>query len=83
MSEHLIQIAPTLKWLLFCAWILPLAGFARLRCSAVTGERSKSKLAAYMAVGCIATGFILSSMRLSRTWYGATHHDDAHAAEAP
>jgi NADH-quinone oxidoreductase subunit L len=85
MDEHLLQIAPTLKWLLFAAWILPLAGFAVEVFGGWWGDR-KSKLAAYMAVFCIGMGFVLSLSALV-TWAGVTHPfgghgDTAHAATA-
>ncbi len=79
MSEQLIQIAPTLKWLLFSAWILPLAGFAVEVLGGYWGDR-KNKLAAYIAVFCIAAGFVLSSLALIQ-WYGVTQQAE-HAAHA-
>jgi NADH-quinone oxidoreductase subunit L len=71
MDSHLLQIAPTLKWLLFTAWILPLAGFAVEIFGGWWGDR-KSKLPAYLAVFCIGAGFVLSLWALT-TWAGVTH----------
>lgn len=78
MSEHLLEIAPTLKWLLFAAWILPLAGFSVEVFGGWWGGR-KSRAAAYLAVFCIGMGFVLSSIALG-TWYGATHGEGEHVA---
>ncbi|MCA9053996.1 MAG: NADH-quinone oxidoreductase subunit L [Planctomycetaceae bacterium] len=71
MNESLLQIAPTLKWLLCAAWLLPLAGFAIEVFGGWWGDR-KSKLAAYMAVFCIGMGFVLSLSALV-TWANVTH----------
>ena len=71
MDEHLLEIAPTLKWLLCAAWLLPLAGFTVEVFGGWWGDR-KSKLAAYMAVFCIGMGFVLSLSALV-TWAGVTH----------
>ena len=63
--------ATTLKWLLGAAWLLPLLGFVIEIFGGHWGGR-KSKTAAWIAVGCIATGFVLSLSALV-TWRGATH----------
>ncbi|MEZ6064919.1 MAG: proton-conducting transporter membrane subunit [Planctomycetaceae bacterium] len=84
MNEQLVQIAPTLKWLLFAAWIVPLAGFTVEVFGGWWGDR-KSKAAAYLAVVCIATGFVLSSIALCQ-WVSVVHpfggHDTHTAADA-
>lgn len=82
--EQYHATAGTLKTLLGIAWLLPLAGFAIEIFAGYWGER-KSKVAAYMAIGCIATGFVCSAAALS-TWLKATadvrhpaaaeHHDE-------
>ncbi len=51
--------ATTLKWLLGAAWLLPLLGFVIEIFGGHWGGR-KSKTAAWIAVGCIATSFVLS-----------------------
>ncbi|MEZ6058486.1 MAG: NADH-quinone oxidoreductase subunit L [Planctomycetaceae bacterium] len=73
MSEQLLQIAPTLKWLLFAAWILPLLGFS-VEIFAGWWSSRKSKAAAYLAVACIAMGFCLSVVAISQ-WYCVVHGD--------
>jgi NADH-quinone oxidoreductase subunit L len=82
LSEVLGQYAATassLATLLAIAWLLPLAGFAIEIFAGYWGER-KSKAAAYMAIGCIATGFLCSSAALVK-WLGATAEArHAHAA---
>lgn len=77
MSDKLIQLAPTLKWLLFAAWILPLIGFS-VEIFAGWWSSRKSKAAAYLAVACIAMGFCLSVVAISQ-WYCVTHGGDAHS----
>lgn len=74
----------TLKTLLTLAWLLPLAGFAIEIFGGYWGDR-RDKRAAYLAVACIFTGFVLSTAALI-TWGRATHwaafdaghHDAAH-----
>ncbi|MFV0445574.1 MAG: NADH-quinone oxidoreductase subunit L [Planctomycetaceae bacterium] len=78
MDAALVQIAPTLKWLLFAAWILPLAGFAVEVFGGWWGKR-QSKVAAYMAVFCIGMGFVLSLSALV-TWANVTHPFSPHKA---
>ena len=60
----------TLKWLLGTAWLLPLAGFVIEIFGGYWGGR-KTKTAAWIAVGCIATSFVLSLSALL-VWRGAT-----------
>ena len=66
------MVGDTLKFWLMIAWLLPLAGFA---VEILFGYWSKnprhSKLAAWIAVGCIGTGFLCSLMALT-TWGKAT-----------
>ena len=75
----------TLKTLLSIAWLLPLVGFCIEVFGGFWGGR-KSKTAAYMAVFCIAAGFVCSSAAMI-TWLRATdsvaleaseHHGDGH-----
>ena len=83
--EQYHSTGATLKWLLAIAWLLPLAGFAVEVFGGYWGSR-KSKAAAWMAVGCIATGFVCSAAALL-TWGSATHWsalelESAHAEHA-
>ncbi len=88
--EAYIQTGTTLKWLLGIAWLLPLVGFAVEIFGGYWGKRfdpasngKKTKLAAYMAVFCIGTGFLLS-LSAFFIWKGATDVQlvtAAHAAE--
>ena len=80
--------ATTLKWLLGTAWLLPLLGFVIEIFGGHWGGR-KSKTAAWIAVGCIATSFVLSVSAMG-VWRNATSeirqnqaaaieaHDEAH-----
>ncbi|MFM8479515.1 MAG: NADH-quinone oxidoreductase subunit L, partial [Planctomycetaceae bacterium] len=61
----------TLRNLLMTAWLLPLLGFAIEIFGGYWGSR-KSRAAAWLAVGCIATGFLCSATALV-TWGNATH----------
>lgn len=85
LGEQLQQYAATastLKTLLAIAWLLPLAGFVVEVFGGYWGDR-KSKTAAYIAIACIATGFLCSSAALV-TWLGATRdarHPAASAAD--
>ena len=54
-----------LSWYLRIAWLLPLLGFAIEVFGGYWGTR-KSKTAAYMAIGCIAAGFVLSTIAFCR-----------------
>jgi NADH-quinone oxidoreductase subunit L len=81
------MVGETLKTLLTIAWLLPLAGFAVEIFGGFWGTR-KSRAAAWMAVGCIATGFVCSFAALiiwgtSNDWV-VLHHDEAatHAGES-
>lgn len=82
--EQYIEVGTTLKWLLTTAWLLPLLGFLIEVFGGCWGDR-KSKLAAYIAVGCIGTGFLLSLAALG-TWvtvadfqpFAAVEHDEHH-----
>jgi NADH-quinone oxidoreductase subunit L len=77
----------TLRNLLMTAWLLPLLGFAIEIFGGYWGSR-KSRAAAWLAVICIATGFVCSATALV-TWGNATHwavlsHDDhGKAGETP
>ncbi len=62
--------ATSLKWLLGAAWLLPLLGFVIEIFGGHWGGR-KSKTAAWIAVGCIATSFVLSLSAMV-TWRKAT-----------
>jgi NADH-quinone oxidoreductase subunit L len=63
MPTDAIQLGDTLKILLGLAWLLPLAGFAIEIFGGFWGTR-QSKTAAYLAVFCIGTGFVLSAAAL-------------------
>ncbi|MEX0717321.1 MAG: NADH-quinone oxidoreductase subunit L [Planctomycetaceae bacterium] len=84
------SLGTLLRNLLMVAWLLPLAGFAVEIFGGWWSDR-KSKAAAFLAVGCIATGFVCSAIALV-TWgvqtewgrveiAGAAHHSvaDEHA----
>ena len=69
-----------LSWYLRIAWLLPLLGFAIEVFGGYWGTR-KSKTAAYMAIGCIGAGFVLSTIAFFR-WNaetGAFSHTEAAA----
>ncbi|MHC4876266.1 MAG: NADH-quinone oxidoreductase subunit L [Planctomycetota bacterium] len=68
-----------LSWYLRIAWLLPLLGFAIEVFGGYWGTR-KSKTAAYMAIGCIAAGFVLSTIAFCK-WNAATDAFGAHEAE--
>ncbi len=63
MPTDATQLGDTLKVLLGLAWLLPLAGFAIEIFGGFWGSR-QSKTAAYLAVFCIGTGFVLSAAAL-------------------
>lgn len=80
----------TLRNLLTLAWLLPLVGFL-VEIYALCWTHRLSKAPAYLAVGCIATGFVCSLAALL-TWgtktdwvalkdahHGSTHHATEHA----
>jgi NADH-quinone oxidoreductase subunit L len=86
MSPETYSVLQTdLKWLLAIAWLLPLAGFA-IEVFAGYWSHRLSKAAAYLAVGCIATGFVCSTVAFIQ-WNSATDaaalHADAHHGEHP
>ena len=54
-----------LSWYLRIAWLLPLLGFAIEVFGGYWGTR-KSKTAAYLAIGCIGAGFVLSTIAFFR-----------------
>ncbi len=75
----------TLRNLLTLAWLLPLAGFVA-EIYALRWTHRLSKAPAYIAVGCIAAGFVCSFAALL-TWGTGTdwaalkdHHGEHHAA---
>jgi NADH-quinone oxidoreductase subunit L len=101
MTSDYQTTATILKWLLGIAWLLPLLGFCIEvmggywgRDQVLTARFRKHKLAAFLAVGCIGAGFVLSTIALA-TWAEATeysffrpseHHSEhaehgAHSAE--
>lgn len=57
------MVGETLRNLLMIAWLLPLCGFAIEIFGGFWGSR-KSRLAAWIAVGCIAAGFVCSASAL-------------------
>lgn len=62
-----------LKWLLTAAWLLPLFGFSIEIFGGFWSSRT-SKTPAYLAVGCIGAGFLLSLVALF-TWVDAADID--------
>jgi len=78
----------TLRNLLTLAWLLPLVGFL-VEIYALCWTHRLSKAPAYLAVGCIAAGFLCSFTALV-TWgvqtdwavFAASHHDEHHDGEA-
>lgn len=76
------MVGETLRNLLMIAWLLPLVGFAVEIFGGFWGSR-KSRVAAWLAVGCIATGFLCSASALviwgrSNDWMALEHHDAGH-----
>jgi NADH-quinone oxidoreductase subunit L len=80
------MVGETLRNLLMIAWLLPLVGFAVEIFGGFWGSR-KSRLAAWLAVGCIATGFLCSASALviwgrSNHWVALEHRaEDHHSGE--
>ena len=68
--ETFLATGTTLKWLLGLAWLMPLAGFC-VEIFAGYWSNRRSKTAAWMAVGCIGAGFVLSFAAFL-TWGSAT-----------
>lgn len=84
------MVGETLRNLLMIAWLLPLAGFAVEIFGGFWGTR-KSRVAAWMSVVCIATGFVCSASALvvwgnSNDWtvleVPDEDHGDVHGAPA-
>lgn len=81
------MVGETLRNLLMIAWLLPLAGFAVEIFGGFWGSR-KSRVAAWMSVGCIGVGFLCSLSALliwgnSNKWtvlHVDNDHDGTHAA---
>jgi NADH-quinone oxidoreductase subunit L len=78
------MVGETLRNLLMIAWLLPLAGFAVEIFGGFWGSR-KSRVAAWMSVGCIATGFVCSFSALmiwgnSNNFWKVEHQSEHHAA---
>ena len=65
------MVGETLRNLLMIAWLLPLVGFAVEIFGGFWGSR-KSRAAAWLAVGCIASGFLCSASALV-IWGNANH----------
>ncbi|HVJ68701.1 MAG TPA: proton-conducting transporter membrane subunit, partial [Caulifigura sp.] len=88
--EKFLATGTTLKWLLGLAWLMPLAGFCVEIFAGYWSDR-RSKTAAWLAVGCIGGGFLLS-LAAFVTWGSATnwgalapaaaHGDHAHEPAA-
>ncbi len=83
-------VGETLRTLLAIAWLLPLAGFA-VEVLAGYWSHRLSKAAAFIAVGCIGTGFLCSTAALiywgqQTNWSALSaaddHHGDDHHGEA-
>lgn len=78
------MVGETLRNLLLIAWLLPLCGFAVEIFGGFWGSR-RSRVAAWLAVGCIATGFVCSASALtiwgkSNGWavlHRADHHESS------
>ncbi len=82
-TTEAINLGTTLGALLTAAWLLPLAGFAVEIFGGFWGTR-KNKAAAYLAVACIGTSFLLSAAAL--VYWGQTTHWTAlksHEGEDP
>jgi len=79
------SVGQTLAILLAVAWLLPLAGFA-VEVLAGYWSNRLSKAAAFLAVGCIGTGFVCSAIALGywgvQTEWAALSATDSHHAEA-
>lgn len=81
------MVGETLKFWLMIAWLLPLAGFVvEIFFGFYSKNPRHSKSAAWVAVGCIGTGFVCSLIALSVWWNAGgssvmESHDD-HAAHA-
>jgi NADH-quinone oxidoreductase subunit L len=73
------MVGETLRNLLMIAWLLPLVGFAVEIFGGFWGTR-KSRAAAWIAVGCIATGFVCSFSALM-IWGNANHWSVMHKAD--
>ena len=71
--EFYNEVGTLLMWLLTAAWLLPLLGFTIEIFGGYWSERT-SKTPAYIAVGCIGTGFLLSLIALL-TWIDAADID--------
>ncbi|MCF6238592.1 MAG: NADH-quinone oxidoreductase subunit L [Candidatus Marinimicrobia bacterium] len=71
--EIYTQVGSQLMWLLTAAWLLPLLGFMIEIFGGYWSPRT-SKTPAYIAVGCIGTGFLLSLVALC-TWVNAAEID--------
>jgi NADH-quinone oxidoreductase subunit L len=85
-TTEAIELGHTLGWLLRIAWLLPLAGFAVEIFGGFLWTR-KSKTAAYLAVACIGTSFLLSAAALiywgqTTEWAALKSHEgeDPHGA---
>lgn len=73
------MVGETLRNLLMIAWLLPLVGFAVEIFGGFWGTR-QSRAAAWIAVGCIATGFVCSFSALM-IWGNANHWSVMHKAD--
>ena len=81
------RVIVTFRNLLMIAWLLPPAGFAVEIFGGFWGSR-KSRVAAWMSVGCIATGFVCSFSALmiwgnSNNFWKVEHQSEHHAASYP
>jgi len=66
MPENYLATQDFLRNMLMVAWLAPLVGFAIEIFAGYWQENRKSKTAAHLAVGCIATGFVCSLLALLR-----------------
>ena len=88
------MVGETLKYLLMTAWLLPLLGFVvEIFLGYKKNDARRSKLGAWIAVGCIGTGFICSASALviwsnasgawgEDGWITSQKNADHHGAEA-
>ncbi|QDT34965.1 NADH-quinone oxidoreductase subunit L [Thalassoglobus polymorphus] len=74
------QVGSQLVWLLTAAWLLPLLGFLVEIFGGYWSSRT-SKAPAYIAVGCIGSGFVLSLIAVC-VWMNATDFVPWKVAEA-
>ncbi len=87
LTTEIESTRETLAWLLSAAWLLPLLGFTVEIFGGYWGKNFggvKCKIAAYIAVFCIASGFVCSSAAMV-VWQDATNwserFEEAHSSD--